>query len=301
MATQQRPRRAEWPGAVGRIVAFLALFVVLALALGGAYSLLGIGSGGALDLLATSVPAAAALIAGAVLLRAIDRRSPAALGIGASRATGRLCGLGLLLGMIGLTVAAVLLLAAGMLHYRSQPGTAAQWLGTVATQAGVFAVAALAEEAIFRGYAFQVLVRAAGVPIAVALSSVVFAWAHGANPGVGVFALVNIFLAGVLLAFAYLRTLSLWFVTALHMGWNWAMATLFDLPVSGIESFDTPLYQPAVSGPDWFSGGAFGPEGGLVGTIGFGVALVAVLRLRAVQPDPGVLHARPLVVREEAT
>jgi hypothetical protein len=113
--------------------------------------------------------------------------------------------------------------------------------------------------------------------------------------------LINIFLAGVLLAFAYLRTLSLWFVTALHMGWNWAMATLFDLPVSGIQEFDTPLYQPTISGPDWFSGGAFGPEGGLVGTIGFGVAMIAVLRLRSVRPDPGVLAARPLVLEEGTT
>jgi biotin transport system substrate-specific component len=38
-------------------------------------------------------------------------------------------------------------------------------------------------------------------------------------------------------AAAYLRTLSLWFATALHIGWNWATASLFDLPVSGITDF----------------------------------------------------------------
>src|SRR5690606_38171554 len=121
----------------------------------------------------------------------------------------------------------------------------------------------------------------------------------GANPSVGVFALVNIFLAGILLGIAYLRTLSLWFATALHMGWNWTMASLFDLPVSGLTTFDTPLYQPAVDGAAWWSGVLFGPEGGLVGTIGFGVALLLVLRWNAVRPTPAMIAARPLALKTE--
>jgi uncharacterized protein len=39
--------------------------------------------------------------------------------------------------------------------------------------------------------------------------------------------LANIFLAGVMLAVAYLRTRSLWFATGVHLGWNWTMATLW--------------------------------------------------------------------------
>jgi hypothetical protein len=144
-----------------------------------------------------------------------------------------------------------------------------------------------------------VLARVAGALPAVLVTSALFALVHARNPSVGAFALINIFLAGVLLAYAYLRTLSLWFATALHMGWNWAMATLFDLPVSGLQVFDTPLYDPRVTGAAWWSGASFGPEGGLVGTIGFVVALLAVLRWRAVRPDPAIVAARPLVLRTE--
>jgi uncharacterized protein len=134
--------------------------------------------------------------------------------------------------------------------------------------------------------------------MAVILSAVVFALAHGANPEVGALALVNIGLAGILLGTAYLRTLSLWFATALHMAWNWTMATLFDLPVSGIALFDTPLYDAHVSGPVWWTGGSFGPEGGVVGTLGFAAALLMVLRVRAVRPDDSIAAARPLVLDE---
>lgn len=289
---------AEWLGAFARILAFILLAGVLALALGAGYRLLPRSTTATALLLGASVPAAAALIAGAALLRGVDGRSPAALGIGVSRRTAGLSAIGLSIGITGLVVAAGLLLAGGLLTYRQDSGTTAQWLGTLATHGAVFAVAALAEEAVFRGYPFQVLVRTAGAPIAIAVTSFGFAVVHSNNPEVGVLALVNIFLAGVVFALAFLRTLSLWFVTALHLGWNWAMATLFDLPVSGFQDFDTPLYEPTVVGPAWFTGGAFGPEGGVVGTLGFAVALVAVLRLPRVQPDPGVQVAGPLVVRE---
>jgi hypothetical protein len=73
------------------------------------------------------------------------------------------------------------------------------------------------------------------------------------------------------------------------------MASLFDLPVSGLTMFDTPGYEAHIGGARWVSGGAFGPEGGVVGTAAFALALLAVLRLRSVRPTPRMLATRPLV------
>lgn len=291
-------RAAEWLGGIGRIVAWIGLMIGLAIVLHALWDLLPFA---AADRLVPSsiVTSAAALIAGALLIRGADGRSPLAIGIAVSRHTPREIGAGVLIGAAGLAVAALALLLTGALGYGTQAGTPGGWVTTLVVQAGVFTVAALAEEAIFRGYAFQVLARVGGPILAVVVSSVLFALAHGANPSIGMFALINIFLAGILLGIAYLRTLSLWFATAVHLGWNWTMATLFDLPVSGLQMFDTPLYQPVVGGPAWWSGAMFGPEGGLVGTIGFGVALLLVLRWRAVRPDPAMLATRPLVMRTE--
>lgn len=285
-----------WLGGSARIAAWIALSILFGVAV--AYIVAPVagevGRG-------VAAMAGGALAAGAVLLRGVDGRSPAALGIGVSRRTAPDALIGIGIGAAGLIVATLLMLVTGSLEYAAQEGSAGAWLMVVAMQAGFFLVAALAEEALFRGYGFQVLVRIAGAPVAIAVSSVLFALAHGANPEVGVFALVNIFLAGILLAVAYLRTLSLWFATALHMGWNWSMASLFDLPVSGIADFDTPLYQPRIDGAEWWSGGAFGPEGGAVGTIGFAVALLVTLRWRAVRPDPRIADAGPLVLDREGS
>jgi hypothetical protein len=66
------------------------------------------------------------------------------------------------------------------------------------------------------------------------------------------------------------------------------MASLLDLPVSGITSLETPLYEPRVGGPAWVTGGAFGPEGGIVASLAFLAALAAVLRL----PRPALPAAR---------
>lgn len=286
----------QWLGAVARITAFVALMLLLGIVFGAAWTALRLPTGEAWLLAGTAVTAAAAVVAGAILLRYADGRPLAALGVGVSRETPTHVLAGVGIGAAALLVAAAGMLLGGSLSYTAQEGSVGAWIGVVVAQAGIFTVAAFAEEAMFRGYPFQVLVRAAGPAVAVALSSLLFAAAHGANPEVGAFALVNIFLAGILLAVAYLRTLSLWFATALHMGWNWTMASLLDLPVSGIATFDTPGYDAAVGGPAWWSGGAFGPEGGLVGTLGFGAALLALLMLKRVRPDPAIAAAAPLVL-----
>ncbi|MGH7447629.1 MAG: lysostaphin resistance A-like protein [Longimicrobiales bacterium] len=293
-----RGRAAAWLGGIARIIAWAGLFVVLGVLLAALWRALP-GPVRGVAFLETIVTAGAALAAGALLIRGLDGRSPAALGIALSRRTPGDLGRGLLIGATGLSAAVLALLVSGALHYSPQAGTAGEWATALVAQAGIFTIAAFAEEAVFRGYAFQVLARTGGPITATIVSSVLFALAHGANPSIGLFALINIFLAGILLAIAYLRTLSLWFATALHVGWNWAMATLFDLPVSGLQLFDTPLYTPAVGGPDWWSGSLFGPEGGLVGTIGFGIALLLVLRWRAVRPDPAIVAARPLALKTD--
>jgi len=238
---------------------------------------------------------AAALGAGSILIARADRRPPGALGFAWTRHVPWEIGIGLAIGGGSMALLVGLLLLTGGVVYTAEGGTVADWTVIVARDLAIFGVAAAAEEAVFRGYPFQVLVQAIGPVAATLLGSGAFAVAHAANPNVNVFALLNIFLAGVLLSAAYLRTRSLWFATAVHTGWNWSMASLFDLPVSGLEVFDTPLYEPVLASPDWVGGGAFGPEGGLIGAAGFGLAVLAVLKAPGLDEAPELREKRPLV------
>ena len=259
-----------------RIVLWLVLFA--ALNNGGAwlYAQVPLPFEGPATLLQTVVTLVAAVGAGFILLRWLDHRPLSALGFGLTRQQARLFAFGAAIGIGALLLIVVAMVGLGWLDFRGDSGSLGGWIGTLVRDFALLGIAAAAEEAIFRGYAFQVLARGAGPWPALLLTSGGFAWAHANNPSVGNVALFNIFLAGLLLGAAYLLTKSLWFATAIHVGWNWAMASLADLPVSGLEILNTPLYEPQLSGPAWFTGGAFGPEGGFAGTIAFTAALVAV-------------------------
>ena len=151
----------------------------------------------------------------------------------------------------------------------------------------VFVVAALAEEALFRGYPLQTLTRAQLAVLGVLLTSVPFAAIHLQNPNVAKgFTFVNTALAGVWLAVAYLRTRSLWFPLGVHWSWNWALGSLFGLPVSGITRLaPNPLLQATDLGPAWLTGGSYGIEGGLACTIALVISTLFIWRTRLVSPQ----------------
>ncbi|HEU0012150.1 MAG TPA: CPBP family intramembrane glutamic endopeptidase [Longimicrobium sp.] len=237
---------------------------------------------------------AGALVAGWVLLAAVDRRRPGALGFALEPAAARDGAVGVALGGV-LQGAAVLLLAvAGTARWVADEGGMPEYVAALAGSFAFFAVAAAFEEALFRGYAFQALVQGIGAWPAILASSALFAWAHAGNANVTPIGLANIFLAGVLLAVAYLRTRSLWFATAVHLGWNWTMSALLDFPVSGFV-YDTPLYSARETGADWWTGGAFGPEAGLAATLTLAAGTAWLLRTRAVGESATMRGLRPLV------
>ncbi|MBA2669272.1 MAG: CPBP family intramembrane metalloprotease, partial [Gemmatimonadetes bacterium] len=227
----------------------------------------------------------------------LEGRSPGALGFAWQRGAILEVGGGMLFGSLLIAAAVVILLLTGAAYFVPDEGTLSGYLWLLLSTFVFFWIAAAWEELIFRGYPFQVLVDGIGVWPAIVVSSAFFAALHGWNPNVNWLALGNIFLAGVLLALAYLRTRSLWFATAVHVGWNWAMASLFDFPVSGLTGFETPLYDVVPSGTEWWTGGAFGPEAGLVGTIVLATGTAWLLRTRRLRVPQRMQDLQPIVDR----
>ena len=136
-------------------------------------------------------------------------------------------------------------------------------------------IISLNEELSFRGYILQRLAQAWGLPAAVVVSSLVFAMVHVLNPNVQPLAMVSLFAAGLLLACAYLVSRSLWLPIGLHIGWNLAEIHLLGFPGSGIP--EAALIRSVVNGPEAMTGGAFGPEGGLVGLAATVLGIIVLL------------------------
>ncbi len=147
-------------------------------------------------------------------------------------------------------------------------------------------LAAAFEELIFRGYAFQTLLRGAPAIVPILIFSIYFGWAHWHNPNRTLFSTANTALAGVWLSIAYLRTRSLWFPTALHFTWNWTMGAFFGIPVSGLRVPQHPLLVSSSGSPVWLTGGSYGSEGGAAATVALIIAIVVIWRARWLRASP---------------
>jgi membrane protease YdiL (CAAX protease family) len=138
--------------------------------------------------------------------------------------------------------------------------------------------ASFMEELAFRGVAIAGFERAMGRGAAIVVTAIVFGLAHGANPGITPLALGNTALAGVFLGLTFFARGGLFSATGAHIGWNLALAGLA-APVSGLP-FEIPWIDFIPGEPTWFTGGEFGPEGGLLATFALLIGVVLVARWR---------------------
>ena len=126
----------------------------------------------------------------------------------------------------------------------------------------VFFLVSWQEELLSRGYWLQNLSDGLNRSLGVLLSSAIFALAHLFNPNLSWLAFLGLFLSGLFLAYSYLRTEQLWLPIGLHLGWNFFEGIVFGFPVSGNYTYQ--LVRQTTTGPELITGGAFGPEAGLI-------------------------------------
>ncbi len=124
-----------------------------------------------------------------------------------------------------------------------------------------------AEELLARGFVLPVIGVRFGSLAGVLISSLLFMVLHLLNPNLSLIGLLNLFLFGLFAALFALYEGGLWGVFAIHTVWNWAQGNIFGFEVSGTEVSGAIIFNLAETGPDWLTGGAFGPEGGLVVTL----------------------------------
>lgn len=258
-------------GIVLRVTFFVAMvFVGLRLLVALLYAVFGLLLAGTVGLCAT------ALLANLLTMRIFDRRPFTDIGLRLGAASGWNLTLGLLLGAGSAILMLVAPLIAGTGHVvdRGEPGV--PWPSLIFYLA-TLAIAAAGEEMIFRGYAFQLLIRKMGPFATILPVAVIFGFTHASNPHSSMLGVFNTMLWGVVLGYAFLRSRDLWLPIGLHFGWNLVLP-LFGVNLSGLTIEVTRYHYRWDLLPLW-SGGDYGPEGGLLATIfivGLFFALVKV-------------------------
>ncbi len=178
--------------------------------------------------------------------------------------------LGLLLGPI--VFGAILLIELAYGWASASAGQISLW--QMISALVMFICVAYGEEIFSRGFVLQTIEKSFGPWAGAIVSSIIFAFLHGLNPNISWIAILNLFLAGMLFAYAYLATRQLWLPVALHLSWNFAQGPLFGFPVSGMSA--PGLFSVNVNGPALFTGAAFGPEAGILGILGMLVCFFAI-------------------------
>jgi len=231
----------------------------------------------------------AATVANTLAMRIFERASLADIGLGWTPASVR----NLLIGLAGGTGAACLILAgpivAGLAEFHAVPGAETHGR-TLLFVIVILLFGAVGEEMLFRGYGFQVMVAFFGPFATILPVGVLFGLAHASNLGITTLGLVNTMIWGVLLGWAFVRSGDLWLPIGLHLGWNWALP-LFGVNLSGFTMEVTGYALHWKIGPLW-SGGAYGPEGGLL-TSAMTILLFVYLWKAPVRPQSPLLLRGP--------
>lgn len=135
----------------------------------------------------------------------------------------------------------------------------------------------MAEEVLCRGYLMVSLSRRYHVTLAVAASSLFFAFLHSGNSGLTPLAYINLFLFGVLASLLLLDFGNIWIAGAFHSIWNFAQGNIYGVQVSGMDVSNSVLSTSYTDGMEIINGGSFGMEGGLAVSFIFiaGIALLS--------------------------
>jgi len=221
---------------------------------------------------------ASAAVANAITVRIYERGRLSDLGLGWGATSKR----ELFIGFAAAAAAAVVILGGplitGYARFEPSPGVEHRWASFLFVSL-VLLFGAAGEEMLFRGYAFQLLVRSIGAFATILPVSILFGMEHLGNPNATLLGGINTTLWGILLGFAFWRTNALWLPIGLHFGWNFTLP-LFGVNLSGFTMGVTGYALNWRTGDLW-SGGAYGPEGSILTT---GIVVVLFFAIQSVFP-----------------
>ena len=231
---------------------------------------------------------AAAAIANAIVLRIYERGQLADIGLSWNSASRRnlLIGFG---GGVGCALAVTLLPVAARVADITPAAGATFDAGSVLFVTFVLLFGAVGEEMLFRGYAFQILIGYMGQWATILPFAMLFAFMHLNNPNQTLVGAINTALWAIVLGYAFIRAGDLWLPIGIHFGWNW-MLPLFGANLSGFTMSVTGLTMRWRVGDLW-SGGQYGPEGGLFCTLVLIALVYYLLRMPVAQQTPVLVRS----------
>jgi succinate-semialdehyde dehydrogenase/glutarate-semialdehyde dehydrogenase len=250
---------------------------------------------------------AAALIAARLTARFVDRRPVADYGLRFDRMWWRDYAFGLFAGAALMAFIFFVLLVGGWIDVAPIQLTSAVAATLLFNFLLHFAVG-VGEELFSRGapllmleeaFAWRWWPRIVATVIATLLTSSFFGFMHAGNPNATSISTIHLIFAGIVLAIPVLLTRQLAISMGMHTTWNVVQGAVFGFAVSG-QDVDAPLLDSVPTGPRYLTGGAFGPEAGVLSLVAECLFVAAVVvwvkRTRGearILPPPERIAVRP--------
>ena len=130
------------------------------------------------------------------------------------------------------------------------------------------------EEYLLRGVIYEIIGKELGYLFAILISSFIFTLLHLGNNKIGIIAILNIFLFGLITGFIVKKEKNIYLVSGLHFIWNYLQGNILGFNVSGIETNNSLFIVFNNEGKYILNGGLFGLEGSLITLILFIIFLV---------------------------
>jgi len=205
--------------------------------------------------------------------RYLDKRPFSGLGFQIDKSWWRDFVFGLLLGAFLMSAVFLIELAAGWVEvsdsFRASGGS---FWSMLFFALAAFVCVGFYEEMLSRGYQIRNLAEGLNMPkigprlalgLAWIVTSILFGFGHSLNPHASLISSLGVAAAGILLGLPYILTGQLAISIGLHISWNFFQGNVFGFPVSG-RDFEVSFIAIKQSGPEAWTGGAFGPEAGLL-------------------------------------
>lgn len=140
------------------------------------------------------------------------------------------------------------------------------------------------EELLFRGFLYTSFRESFAlkmgdrnsVTLALLLSSLLFGLVHIGTSNFSWIAFVILTINGMVWCLPMALTSRLGMSIGLHVSWNFSQSKIFGFSMSGNES-KFSIFNANVDAPDYWTGGAYGPEAGVSGLVALAIMTLSIL------------------------
>ena len=211
------------------------------------------------------------------VVRFIDHRPWSQMGLQFDRSWGIDLLFGLFLGALLMSFVFVVEYMAGWVRVRDSfvvDLNATPFIVALIGPLVVSLVISIIEELLARGYQLRNLAEGlnmakigpgGAIVASWVLSSSLFGLLHVFNPNATLLSTLYLMLTGVFFGLGYVLTGRLGLPIGLHFAWNFVQGNVYGFPVSGNIFGGATVMSIEQGGPTLWTGGAFGPEAGLLG------------------------------------